>query len=65
MLNETKINDFAANNLFNQLINYKFLHKQRSEKNGAGGVAILFKAEIQFKCPFKQTSCYRILAGRP
>ena len=49
MLNETKINDFTANNLFNQLSNYKFLHKQRSEKNGAGGVAILVKAEIQFE----------------
>ena len=49
MLNETKINDFTANNLFSQLINYKFLHKQRSEKNGAGGVTILFRAEIQIE----------------
>ena len=49
MLNETKINDFTANNLFNQLHNYKYLHKQRHEKNGAGGVAILIKNEIHFE----------------
>ena len=48
-LNETKINNFTANNLFNQLNNYNFIHRQRNEKNGAGGVAILIKKSIQFE----------------
>jgi exonuclease III len=48
-LNETKINNFKANNLFNQLNNYKFIHRQRNEKNGAGGVAFIIKDYIQFE----------------
>ena len=47
ILNETKLNDFSGNNLFNQLINYNYIHKQRHEKNGAGGVALLLKKELR------------------
>ena len=49
LLNETKINDLNANFLFNKLINYKYIHKQRNEKNGAGGVANILKKNINFE----------------
>jgi exonuclease III len=49
LLNETKINDLNANLLFNKLINYKYIHKQRNGKNGAGGVAIILKKNINFE----------------
>ena len=48
LLNETKINDFNANIIFNQIFEYQFLHKKRGAKNGAGDVAILIKIGIQF-----------------
>ena len=48
MLNETKVNDSTANNLLNQLSNHKYLHKQRNERNGAGGVSIIIKDCIEF-----------------
>ena len=49
LLNETKINNLYANLLFNKLNNYKFIHKQRNEKNGAGRVAIILKKYINFE----------------
>jgi exonuclease III len=33
ILNETKLNDFYANNLFKQFVNYNYIHKQRHDKN--------------------------------
>jgi hypothetical protein len=39
LLNETKINDFMANVIFSDFVEYDYLHKQRSSKNGAGGVS--------------------------
>jgi exonuclease III len=36
-LNETKINDFNGNIIFNKFKDYNFLHKQRNMQNGAGG----------------------------
>ena len=48
-MNETKINDLNANFLFNKLANYKFIHKQRNCNNGAGGVAIILKKNINFE----------------
>jgi exonuclease III len=48
-LNETKINEFNANFLFNSINNYKFVHKHRpSNKNGGGGVALLIHKNLKF-----------------
>lgn len=48
-LNETKINDFNANINFIQISEFNFIHKQRHELNGAGGVAILIHKSINFE----------------
>ena len=37
LLNETKINDLHANNIFNTFTKYNFIHRQSSVKNGGGG----------------------------
>ena len=49
LLNETKLNDFIDNVSFSVLVNYDYLHKQRSSKNGSGGGFILIKKEIKFE----------------
>jgi len=49
LLNETKINDFMANVIFSDFVEYDYLHKQRSSKNGAGGVAIMIKKQLKFE----------------
>ena len=48
LLNETKINDFNANVIFNQLNEFNFIHKQRNFHNGAGGVAIIINKNINY-----------------